>query len=150
MTVTPLIPALRVLTAVALALVAYAHLDVADVYVEVGDKPFSLGYQFYAQAAGALTLAVAILIPFVRSWGKLDPLVWAAVAGFGVISLVPLVVSRYRPIPVPGLPDGFQESWSVEGAKLSAFAESAVIVLAVVGLLLALRARRSPAVGATT
>ncbi len=138
MSVTPI---LRVLLAAALAVVAFAHLDVADTYVEVGTKPFSLGYQFYAQAAGALLLALAVLVPFVRSWGRLDPLVWASAAGFGVISLVPLVVSRYRTIPVPGLDGGFMETWEAPRAVLSAVSESAVIVLAGAGLLLALRAR---------
>ena len=142
------ITGVRVLLSVALAVVAIVHLKISSNYADIG-SPLSLRGQFVLQGIGGLVLAAAVLVPLVRSLGRLDRLVWLAALGFGAVSLGPLVYSRYKPLPIPGFPKpGFQETWEVEGAVLSAFAESAVIVLALVGLALTLSARsrtREPA-----
>lgn len=141
------ISGVRVLLALSLAVVAVVHLKISPNYADIG-SPLSLRGQFVLQGIGGLVLAAAVLVPLVRSLGRLDPLVWLASLGYGVVSLGPLVYSRYEPLPIPGFPGGFQESWEVEGAVLSAVSESAVIVLALVGLALTLSARsrtREPA-----
>lgn len=143
----PVITGVRVLLAVALAVVAIVHLKISPNYADIG-SPLSLRGQFVLQGIGGLVLAAAVLVPLVRSLGRLDPLVWLGALGYGVVSLGPLVYSRYKPLPIPGFPGGFQETWEVEGAVLSAVSESAVIVLALVGLALTLSARsrtREPA-----
>ena len=127
-TVTLSLP-VRILTGLALVMVAVLHLKIAGNYVDLGTKPFSIGYQFYAQAAGAFLLTVALAV-------KPHRLVWLAVLGFGLLSFGALVYSRYKGLPVPGLPGGFQESWDVPQAKNVAYAEVAAIVLALVGLVL--------------
>lgn len=141
---------LRVLVAVALGLVAYYHLDLADSYTAIGDRPLSLGDQFYAQSAVAIVLALLVLVPLVRSLGRWDRWLWAAVAAFGVVSLVPLVYSRYNPLPLPlcssetcqaAFPDGWQESWDAIHAQPTAVVETVVVVGALVALALTLRRR---------
>lgn len=145
----PVITGVRVLLALALAVVAIVHLKISPNYADIG-SPLSLRGQFVLQGIGGLVLAAAVLVPLVRSLGRLDPLVWLASLGYGVVSLGPLVYSRYKPLPIPGFPEpGFQETWEAEGAVLSAVSESAVIVLALVGLALTLSDRsrtREPAV----
>ncbi len=125
---------LAVLTAVGLVAIAVIHLRIAKNYVDLGSKPFSLGDQFYAQAAGGIALAVGVLLMLVRPLGRLEPLVWASAVGFGIVSLAFLVYSRYHAIPVPGLPGGFQESWDASGAKPAAVAESLTIAFGLAGL----------------
>jgi hypothetical protein len=152
----PVISVLRVLVATALGLVAYFHLDLAGSYTAIGDRPLSLGDQFYAQSAAAIVLAVLVLVPLVRSLGRLDRLLWLGVAGFGVVSLGPLVYSRYNPLPLPlcssdtcqaAFPDGWQESWDAVHAQPTAVVEVVVIVGALVALALTAR-RREAAVSA--
>jgi hypothetical protein len=132
---------LRIATAAALGVVAFAHLDVADTYTAIGDRPLSLGDQFYAQSAVAIALGVVLLALAARPLPRLDALVWAATAAFGAVSLGALVYSRYNTIPVPGFEGGFSETWEAPRAVLSAWSEGVVIVLALLGLVLALRER---------
>ena len=131
----PDVTALAVLTAAGLAAIAVIHLLIAKNYVDLGSKPFSLGDQFYVQAAGGLALAVGLVVMLVRPLGRLEMLLWLSALGFGVVSLAFLVYSRYKAIPVPGLPGGFQESWSAPKAVAAAVAESFTILVAGAGLL---------------
>lgn len=121
------------LTAVALAVVALVHLDLAPRYASIGSP--SLGAQFRAQAVVAGLLALVLLV-------RPRAAAWAVTAAFGAASLAALVWSRYRDLPVPGFDGGFRETWEAEGAVTSAVAEAAVVVLALAGLALALRHRR--------
>ena len=130
----PVTLTLSVLAAIGLVAIAVIHLRIAKNYVDLGSKPFSLGDQFYAQAAGGIALAVGLLVALVRPLGRIEPLLWLSVVGFGVVSLAFLVFSRYHPIPVPGLKGGFQESWASSGAKPAAWAESLTIALGLGGL----------------
>jgi hypothetical protein len=128
---------LRVLTGAALVGVAVVHLRLAGTYDALGDHPFSLGDQFRAQAVIALVLTAALL-------ARPHLLVWLAAALFAAGSLAVLVYSRYRTIPVPGVPGGFQESWSAPDAKLAAGYETAALVLALLGATLTRRSRSRP------
>ena len=117
---------IRILAALALALNAAVHLKLADDYTAVGSRPLSLGDQFYAQSAVAVVLALALLI-------RPHVLVWLATAAFSAVSLAALVVSRYTPIPVPGLDGGWQEAWT-DDARFAATVETIALVLALVGV----------------
>jgi hypothetical protein len=127
--------ALRVLTALALIGVAVVHLDIAGDYVPLGKHPLSLGDQFRAQGVIAILLAVALVV-------KPHLLVWLAAAGFAAGSLAVLVYSRYKTIPIYGLPGGFTETWDAKGAKLAAGFESAALLLSVIGTAPGLKALR--------
>lgn len=117
---------LRLLTAAALVGVAVVHLDIAGNYDGLGKHPLALSDQFLAQAVAAIVIALALLV-------RPHLLVWLAAAGFAAASLVVLVYSRYKTIPVYGFPGGFTETWDAEGAKLAAGFEAAALVLALVG-----------------
>lgn len=133
----------RAVTVVALGLVAYYHLDLASTYTLIGDRPFSLGDQFYAQSAAAILLAVAVLAPLAVERLRatvLSQLVWLGIALFAVVSLVPLVYSRYNPLPIKGFPGGWQETWDATHAVQTAWVESVLVVVALAGLVLERRA----------
>ncbi|MCW2601352.1 MAG: Membrane protein [Frankiales bacterium] len=117
---------LRVLTGAALVGVAVVHLRIAGTYSGLGNHPVSLGDQFYAQAAIAFVLTAVLLV-------RPRLLVWVAAALFAAGSLAVLVYSRYRTIPIPGVPGGFQESWAAPSAKLAAAFETAALVFALLG-----------------
>jgi hypothetical protein len=119
-------PVLRALTALALLGIAVVHLDIAKNYTSVGTHPLALSDQFYAQAAMAVVLAIAVV-----GWPR--SIVWAGSALFAAGSLAVLVYSRYRTIPIHGFPGGFQETWSAKGAKLAAGFELAALALAGAG-----------------
>jgi hypothetical protein len=123
---------LRVLAALTLIGVAVVHLDIAGDYQPLGKHPLSLGDQFYAQGVVAILLALALLV-------KPHLLVWLAAAGFAAGSLAVLVYSRYKTIPVYGLPGGFSESWSTKGAKPAAWFEGAALLLTLAGSALSSR-----------
>jgi hypothetical protein len=128
---------LRVLTAVALVGVAVVHLRIAPDYEGLGRHPLALTDQFYAQSAGALLLAVAVLV-------RPHRLVWLATVGFAVASLGGLVYSRYRCLPVPGFDGCFQETWAVRGAKPALAFEVATLVLSALALTLTLTRTPTP------
>jgi hypothetical protein len=127
---------LRVLTGAALVGVAVVHLRIAGTYNGLGDHPFSLGDLFKAQAVIAFGLTAALLV-------RPHLLVWLAAAVFAAGSLAVLVYSRYRTIPIPDVPGGFQESWAAPSAKLAAAYEAAALVLALLGATLT-RRRNAP------
>ena len=126
---------LRVLTGVALLVVAGVHIAIAGTYSGIGKHPFALGDQFYIQSVIAVVLTVALLV-------RPHLLVWLATAGFAAGSLAVLVYSRYKTIPVPGFPPGFMETWDARGAKLAAISEGAALVLSTIGAGLALKDRQ--------
>lgn len=127
---------LRLATAVALAVVAFTHLDIADLYEAVGSP--SLAATFRLQAAVAVLLAVALLVrPVVP--------VRLLVLAFSAASLGALVWSRYRCLYVPGFDSCFQETWQAPRAVSSAVAEAAALLLSAAGLALPTRRRvRTP------
>lgn len=116
----------RVLSAAALVGIGGVHLAIAGDYTVIGNRPVSLGDQFYAQSGVAVALALALLV-------RPHLLVWLAAAGFAAGSLAVLVYSRYKTIPVPGFPGGFMETWQARGAKPAAAFEAAALVLSAVG-----------------
>jgi hypothetical protein len=118
---------LRSLTSAALAGFAVLHLKIAGPHRGIGRHPLSMSDQFYLQAAAGLLLAAAVLLRPRR-------LVWLASAAFAAGSLAVLVYSRYRTIPVYGLPGGFQESWGDADAKPVAWLEGLALVLSLAGL----------------
>lgn len=124
---------LRVLAAIALFGVSAIHLDVAGNYSDLGKHPLTLGDQFYAQAAGGIVLALALLI-------KPHWLVWAGATGFAIVSLAVLVYSRKHSIPIYGVPGGYQESWAAKGAKPAAWFESFALLFSLAGTALSLKA----------
>ena len=153
---------LRVVGALALLTVAVVHLDKAPDYVGLGTRPLSLSDQFYAQSAAAVLLALGLLalprlVARLGRRGRLGAVVvpvvvWGAAAGLAAVSLAALLYSRYRPLPIPGLPGGFQEGWDVPGdlfgvaeygsAVASGVAEAVLLVVALAGLARAVTASR--------
>ncbi|MCU1594130.1 MAG: hypothetical protein JWO12_1522 [Frankiales bacterium] len=124
---------LRVLAALSLVGVAFVHLKIAGNYDGLGKDPLALDDQFYVQAAVAILLAVALVV-------KPHLLVWLAAVGFAVASMAGLIYSRYKCLPIYGFDGCFQETWSVEGAKLAITAEIATLVFAGAGAAVTYRA----------
>jgi hypothetical protein len=85
---------LQVLTAGALAVSAYLHVDLAQGYRLIGEQ-VTMGDLFLAQAAVAVLAALALLV-------RPTPLTWtfAALIGFG--SLTALVLTVYVAVPAIG------------------------------------------------
>ena len=121
---------LAIVTGLCLVAIAVLHLDIASGYTAFGDRPFSIGDQFYAQAVSGFVLTLVLIAR--PKW-----YVWAACAGFSALSLGALVYSRKNALPVIGLPGGFMETWSAKHAKASAYYEVAALVLSVLGLVMA-------------
>ncbi len=124
-------PALRlrllaVLTGAALVGVAVVHLKIADTYSGLGKHPLALNDQFYAQAAVAFVLTLALLV-------RPHALVWLATVGFAVGSLGVLYYSRSNCLPIYGFDGCFQESWDVEGANPARIFEFLTLGLAGLG-----------------
>jgi hypothetical protein len=117
---------LRLLTAAALVGVAVVHLRIAGNYDGLGSHPLALSDQFYAQAAGGILLAIALIV-------RPHPLVWLGAVGFAVASLAGLIYSRYKCLPIYGFDGCFTESWGVEGAKPAAYFEVAALVFGAAG-----------------
>ena len=129
---------LPISTGGALVGVAIVHLQIAGPYSNVGTHPLSLGDQFYAQAGIAFLIALALLV-------RPHLLVWLGSGAFAAGSLAVLIYSRYRAIPLYGLPSGFQESWSAKGAQPAAWFESIALVFSLAGATLLSRPHRGRA-----
>lgn len=132
---------LRAVAALCLLAVAAIHLDKAPDYAGLGEHPLALSDQFYAQSAAAVALAVAVLALALPALRRFERLTWIGTALFALASLVPLVYSRYAPLPLKGFPGGFQETWDVDGdlfglveaypsAVASGVAEALLLVIA--------------------
>jgi hypothetical protein len=98
---------LQVLTAGALAVSAYLHVDLAQGYDLIGEQ-VSMGDLFLAQAAVAGLAALALLVRPAR-------LTWALAALVAFGSLTPLVLTVYVAVPAIGpFPRIYEPAWFFE------------------------------------
>jgi hypothetical protein len=127
---------LRVATAAALGVDAVVHWQNASAYDAV-TATVSQGGLFRAEAVVAVVAGLLVLVrPRPSSW--LVALLVAASA------LGAVLLYRYVDVGVLGpLPDMYENTWQVPGKLLSAYAEAAAVVLAALGLMAAVLARRS-------
>ncbi len=127
--------ALRFVTASALAVSAYLHVDLAQGYGLIGEQ-VTIGHLFLAQAAVAVLAALALLV---RPTG----LTWAFAALVGVGSLVALVLTVYVAVPAIGpFPRIYEPAWFAEKTT-AAVAAALAAAAATAGLLTHHRARRT-------
>ena len=127
--------ALQVLTAGALAVSAYLHVDLAQGYDVIGEQ-VTMGELFRAQAAVAGLAALALLVrPTRATWA------FAALVGFG--SLAALVLTVYVAVPSIGpFPRIYEPAWFFE-ATASAVAAALAAAAAATGFLTHHPARRA-------
>lgn len=125
---------LRVLTACALGVSAYLHVDLSQGYGLIGEQ-VTVGNLFLAQAVVAGLAALALLVwPARLTWA------FAALIGFG--SLVALVLTVYVAVPAIGpFPRIYEPAWFAEKTA-SAVAAALAAAAATAGLLTHHRARR--------
>ncbi len=120
---------LRVLGAVALAVVAYVHIDIAVGLPLFADGQITLMGLFMAQGVVAAVLAVWVLVRGGR-------LAWLVVGAFGLASLAALVLSVYVKIPSIGpFPVIYEPVWYM-AKYVAALAAAAAALIAVVALVL--------------
>jgi glucan phosphoethanolaminetransferase (alkaline phosphatase superfamily) len=133
---TPAIRVLAVVMAVLLAIDAYVHIKNASQYASFKSSVMSEATLFRIQGVAAIVVAVALLIwPRVITW-LLALLVSASAA-------VAVVLYTYVDVgPLGPLPNLYENTWRAPGKVASAVAETVGVLVAIVGLVLALRARR--------
>ncbi len=126
---------LQVLTAGALAVSAYLHVDLAQGYRLIGEQ-VTMGDLFLAQAAVAVLAALALLVrPTRLTW------TFAALIGFG--SLAALVLTVYVAVPAIGpFPPFYEPAWFFQKTA-SAVAAALAATAATAGLLTDPTARRA-------
>lgn len=96
---------LRVVTAVALAVSAYIHVDLARRVYGLSAEQLTVGDLFLGQAVTATTAALALLVRPAR-------LTWALAALVGFGSLAPLVLTVYVAVPEIGpFPAIYEPGW---------------------------------------
>jgi len=133
---TTVIRVLAVVTAVLLAVDAYVHLKYASQYDTFKTSTMSEGDLFRIQGVVAIVVAIALLIwPRVLTW-VLAILVAGSAVG-AVVLYTYVNVGKLGPIP-----NLYEGTWDVPGKVPSAVAEGIATLLAIVGLVLTLRARR--------
>jgi hypothetical protein len=126
-------PALRVLTAGALALDAYVHASNASSYDSPLGGLLTAGNLFRAEAAVASLVALAVLLLPTRR-------VWLLTLGVAASALGAVVLYRYVNVGAIGpIPNLYEPTWQVPGKLLSAYAEGVAVLLSGAGLLLSLR-----------
>jgi glucan phosphoethanolaminetransferase (alkaline phosphatase superfamily) len=130
---------LAVITAALLAVDAYVHLRYASQYDSFKSSVMSEGTLFRIQGVVAIVVAVALLIwPRVLTW-----VLAILVSGSAVVAVVLYTYVNVGPLgPLPNL---YENTWSPPGKVPSAVAEGAACLVAIAGLVLALRARRRSA-----
>lgn len=127
---------LRVLIAVGLAIDAIVHLQTASTYQMAFPGGIGGGTVFRLQAGAAILVGLWVLLR-----GSRASYLAAAVVAFSAFAAV--VLYRYIQIPAIGpLPSMYEPVWFFE-KTLSAVAEGAAAVLAVIGFILLTRARNS-------
>lgn len=135
--VGPLLRALAVATAALLALDAYVHLRNAAFYDTRTSSILSEGALFRSQAIAAIVVGIALLL-----WRR--PVVWMVAAVVAGSAAGAVLLSTYVDLGALGpLPDLYEPTWALPGKAASAIAETAATVLALAGLSLTLRTRRS-------
>jgi glucan phosphoethanolaminetransferase (alkaline phosphatase superfamily) len=127
---------LAVVAAVLLAVDAYVHLSDAAQYDSFKSSVMSEGTLFRIQGVVAIVVAVAVLIwPRVLTW-----VVTLLVAGSAAVAVVLYTYVNVGPLgPLPNL---YENTWNVPGKVVSAVAETAAALVAIAGLVLAIRMRR--------
>lgn len=129
---------LALVTAALLAVDAYVHLDDADLYRSVATSSLSQATLFRVEAIVAIVVAVVLVI-----WPH--PVVWAAAALVAGSAAGAVFLYTYMSGGALGpLPDMYEPTWALPGKRLSAVAEIAATVLAVVGFVVAVLVRRRP------
>jgi hypothetical protein len=132
-----LVRALGVATAALLLIDAYVHFADADLYDGGTGAVLTQGSLFRAQACVAVVVAIALLVrPHWIVWTL--ALLVAASATTAVFLYTNVDVGRLGP-----LPDMYDPTWVLPGKRASAVAESVATGLSAVGLVVALRIRRS-------
>jgi hypothetical protein len=127
---------LRVATAAALGVDAVVHWQNAPAYDAV-KATFSQGELFRAEAVLAVAAGLLVLI-------RPRPSSWLAALLVAASALGAVLLYRYVDVGLLGpLPDMYENTWQVPGKLLSAYAEGAAVVLAGLGLMAAMLARRS-------
>jgi glucan phosphoethanolaminetransferase (alkaline phosphatase superfamily) len=135
-TTTPAVRVLAAVTAILLGVDAYVHLKNASQYDSFKSSVMSEGTLFRIQGVVAIVVAVAVLIwPRVITW-VLAILVAGSAAG-AVVLYTYVNVGALGP-----LPNLYENSWQPSGKVVSAVAETAAALVAIVGLVLTVRARR--------
>ncbi|MFG1994318.1 hypothetical protein ACGFJ7_30535 [Actinoplanes sp. NPDC048988] len=127
---------LSVLTAALLGVDAFVHLHDAGRYDQFRTSVLSEGTLFEVQAIVAVLVAIALLL-------RLGVLTWAVsllVAGSAAVAVTLYTYVNVGALgPVPNL---YENTWHGPGKVGSAVAETIAALLAVAGLVLAVRARR--------
>jgi hypothetical protein len=130
---------LAVVTAALLGVDAYVHLHNASQYDSFKSSVMSEGTLFRIQGVVAIVVAVALLI-----WPRI--LTWVLAILVSGSAAVAVVLYTYVNVgPLGPLPNLYENTWSPAGKVLSAVAEAAAFVVAIAGLVLALRTRRRSA-----
>jgi hypothetical protein len=138
--VSPLDIVLRVLAVAGLAVSAYVHLHLAHLYTTLGDT-ITQGDLFRVQGVVSAVVAVWLLVTGQR-------LAWLTAGVVSALSLGAVMLYRYVNVgaigPIPNMHDA---SWQPSPDKMmSAIAEAAVVVLALVWwVAVARRRERQPA-----
>jgi hypothetical protein len=127
---------LRIATAAALGIDAVVHWQNASAYDAVTGT-VSQGELFRAEAALAVVVGLGVLV-------RPRPSSWLAALLVAASALGAVLLYRYVDVGSLGpLPDMYENTWQVPGKLLSASAEGAGVVLAGLGLMAAVLARRS-------
>jgi glucan phosphoethanolaminetransferase (alkaline phosphatase superfamily) len=135
-TTTVAVRLLAVVTAILLGVDAYVHLRYASQYDSFKSSVMSEGTLFRIQGVVAIVVALALLIwPRVITW-----LLALLVSGSAAVAVVLYTYVNVGPLgPLPNL---YENTWRPPGKVLSAVAETAAVMVAIVGLMLTVRARR--------
>lgn len=128
--------ALAAVTAVLLGVDAYVHLHDAAQYDQFKSSVMSEGTLFRIQGIVAIVIALAVLIrPRVLTW--VISLLVSGSAAVAVFLYTYVNVGQLGPIP-----NLYENTWHEPGKVFSAVAETIAALISIVGLVLAIRARR--------
>jgi len=127
---------LSAVTAVLLAVDAYVHLNDASQYDSFKSSVMSEGTLFRIQGIVAIVVAVAVLI-----WPRI--ITWVLAILVSGSAAVAVTLYTYVNVGALGpLPNLYENTWNAPGKVASAIAETAAALVAIAGLVLAIRARR--------
>ncbi|MGX7680276.1 hypothetical protein ACSMXN_15390 [Jatrophihabitans sp. DSM 45814] len=132
-----LLAALAVATVALLAIDAYVHLHDAHLYDTPAGGSITQASLFRAEAGVAIVVAIVLLIS--RHW--IAWLIAALVAGSAAAAV--FVYTNIDVGSIGPLPNMYEPTWALPGKRLSAIAEIAAFVIAVIGLIVSLRLRRN-------
>lgn len=128
---------LGLVTGALLAVDAVVHFSDAGLYDVANRAGITEGTLFRVQAAVAVAVALALLVR--PHW-----VVWIAAVLVAAGAAGAAFLFTYVDVGALGpLPDLYEPTWSVPGKRVTTAAEIAATLVAVVGLIIALRARRN-------